>query len=73
MCEVIGIDLYNQTLTGGAKTLNSIKSDSDHVPCVVINSSGKDVAGTLDSSYFKGQGERQGIEREYVVIYEIEG
>ena len=33
----IGIDLYNQTLTGGvSKTLNAIKSDSDHVPCVLI-------------------------------------
>ena len=37
MCEVIGVDFYNQSLTGGvAKTLNAIKSDSDHVPCVII-------------------------------------
>lgn len=34
----------------------------------VCNSSGDGVAGTLDSNYWKGQGERQGIEREYVVI-----
>lgn len=34
---------------------------------LIINSSGNGVAGTLDSSYFKGQGERQGIEREYIV------
>ena len=32
-----GVDLYNQTLTGGvSKTLNAIKCDSDHVPCVLI-------------------------------------
>ncbi len=69
MCKAIGIDLYNQSLTGKvAKTLNAIKSDADHVPCVIINSSGDDIAGTLDSSYYKGQGERQGIEREYIVI-----
>lgn len=30
-----GIDLYNQAVTGNvSKTLNSIRSDSDHVPCV---------------------------------------
>lgn len=53
---------------GVAKTLNAIKSDADHVPCVLIaNSSGGGIAGTLDSSYYKGQGERQGIEREYIV------
>ena len=33
---VEGADLYNQSTTGEvAKTLNSIKSDSDHVPCVI--------------------------------------
>ena len=31
---------------------------------------GGGVAGTLDSSYFKGQGERQGVEREYLVVAE---
>lgn len=67
---VMGIDLYNQCTTGEvAKTLNAIKSDADHVPCVlIINSSGDDIAGTLDSSYYKGQGERQGVEREYVMV-----
>ena len=30
-----GIDVYNQSVTGEvSKTLNSIRSDSDHVPCV---------------------------------------
>ena len=32
-----GVDLYNQCITGGvSKTLNAIKCDSDHVPCVLI-------------------------------------
>lgn len=36
---VIGIDFYNQEVTGEiSKTLNSIRSDSDHVPCVLIKS-----------------------------------
>lgn len=35
--EVEGIDLYNQTTTGGvAKSLNSAATDSDHIPCVLI-------------------------------------
>ena len=32
---------------------------------------GGGVSGTLDSSYYKGQGERQGIEREYIVEIEV--
>lgn len=33
----IGIDLYNVATTGKvSKTLNSIATDSDHIPCVVI-------------------------------------
>ena len=51
------------------KTLTGARVDVSNLPCVlIINSSGGGVAGTLDSSYYKGQGERQGIEREYVVI-----
>ena len=34
--QAVGVDMYNQSITGDvAKTLNSIKSDSDHTPCVV--------------------------------------
>lgn len=52
-------------------SLRAVRSDNEHLPCViVVNSSGGGIATTLDSSYYKGQGERQGIEREYVVIYE---
>jgi len=35
---------------------------------LILNSSGGGIAGTLDSSYYKGQGERQGIEREYILV-----
>ena len=35
---------------------------------LIVNSSGGGIAGTLDSSYYKGQGLRSGIEREYLVI-----
>ena len=34
----------------------------------VANSSGEGVAAPLDASYYKGQGLRQGIEREYVIM-----
>ena len=34
--QAIGVDLYNQCITGDiAKTMNAIKSDADHVPCVI--------------------------------------
>lgn len=34
------------------------------------NSSGRNIANALDASYYKGQGFRQGIEREYLVFTE---
>lgn len=44
MCKAIGVDLYNQCLTGKvAKTLNAIKSDADHVPCVITNATSLEV------------------------------
>lgn len=37
MHKAIGVDLYNQSTTGDvSKTLNSIRSDADHVPCVIV-------------------------------------
>ena len=36
-----GLDVYNQALTGDkTKTLTSIKSDADHIPCVVLDDQG---------------------------------
>jgi len=35
--RVVGIDLYNQTMTGGvSKTLNNRATDADHIPCVLV-------------------------------------
>lgn len=51
--------------TGGNNTpFVLIKNDGRQV----INSSGDGIATTIDASYYKGQGLRQGIEREFVVI-----
>ena len=34
----VGVDVYNQTLTGDkAKTLNSAASDADHIPCTIYS------------------------------------
>lgn len=38
------------------------------VEIYLANSSGNDIAGTLDASYYKGVGTRNGKEREFVVI-----
>lgn len=56
---VSGVDLYNQTVTGDvAKTLNSISSDADHVPCVVQQRAmfwnGDDVVGCLTANNANG-------------------
>lgn len=46
-------------------------SDAGEADCMCkrfVNSSGGDICETLDASYYKGQGFRQGAEREYVVV-----
>lgn len=71
--KAIGIDFYNLRSTGGvAMSIRATRDDNEHIPCVLmLNSSGGGIAGTIDSSYYKGQGLLwQGIEREYIVIYE---
>lgn len=50
---------------GTAFTMNS--RDYKGVMIVVYNSSGGGMSGTLDANYYKGQGLRQGVEREYIV------
>ena len=40
---------------------------NDMLP-VILNSSGGGCAGTLSASYWKGTGERNGSEREFIVI-----
>ena len=56
--------------TGGGNVPMILVTRNDHNKSVVINSSGDDVCGTIDSNYYKGSGSRGGIEREFVV-YEI--
>lgn len=35
--EPIGVDIYNQTTTGGVSmTMTAIRSDANHVPCVIV-------------------------------------
>lgn len=39
--SVIGVDLYNQNITGDvSKTLSAIASDADHVPCIILDARG---------------------------------
>lgn len=65
---VQGVDAYNQSMTGEvSKTLNSIASDSDHVPCVMEQrvydpsrrhgyQEFKDVANTMQAAMGTGGG-----------------
>ena len=41
--DAVGLDSYNQMLTGGvAMTLTAKRSDFHHVPCVVVINDGED-------------------------------
>ena len=54
---------------GIVQTLASrMGTGGNNTPFVLVNSSGDGIAAPLDASYYKGQGLRQGIEREFVVI-----
>lgn len=36
--NVVGVDLFNQSVTGGvSKALSSSATDADHIPCVLIS------------------------------------
>lgn len=49
-------------------TCKLAKLASDGPLVLIMNSSGDGIAAPLDASYYKGQGLRQGIEREYVMM-----
>ena len=51
---------------GAARTSDARETDSMRKR--FVNSSGGGIAKTLDASYYKGQGFRQGTEREYIVV-----
>ena len=53
--------------TGGNNTPFVLITD-DQEDMFICNSSGNGIAAPLDASYYKGQGLRQGIEREYVMM-----
>lgn len=63
----VACDMYNQSIDGEvSKSLNSAASDADHVPTVinsVVTPNGEDLSDTLDVSYYKGVGSRNGNER----------
>lgn len=69
MKDAIGLDLYNQAMTGGvAKTLNAIKADADHIPVVLVyESHGQDcrykplgeVCSTISQKYGTGGATRR--------------
>lgn len=57
--------------TGGNNTpfvLIDQDGTSDINDTFIMNSSGDGISTTIDASYYKGQGQRQGIEREYVMM-----
>ena len=56
---------------GIVQTLSSrMGTGGNNTPFVLINSSGDGIATTIDANYYKGCGQREGLEREYVMIYE---
>lgn len=72
MCEVIGVDLYNQSVTGKvAKTLNSIKSDADHVPCVITNAKSLEVFHCTAETELAQPLKARDYKDPLVVIYEL--
>lgn len=63
----IGKDLC-LTLTAAAGTSgnNTLVAKGPGAVCYITGNSG-DIAGTLDASYYKGCGERSGVEREFIL------
>lgn len=60
MDNVVGLDFYNQAVTGGvAKTLieSAWKCDSDHVPCVLIETIEKVLNGGREENDNAGREE----------------
>lgn len=53
--------------TGGGN-VPLVMIEKDEQDAFVMNSSGDGIAATIDASYYKGQGLRQGIEREYIML-----
>lgn len=56
--------------TGGGNVPMVLMAEERAMVACIENSSGDGIASPLDASYYKGQGLRQGIEREFVLIHE---
>ncbi len=70
--EAVGCDLYNGALSGDrAVSLNTNANATGAGPTVMVEATGinGDRAGTLDASYYKGCGFREGKERDVVFQY----
>lgn len=68
--------LYIETETASALKMRDYKDATDLITSVGgerMDDLNKDVAGTLDASYYKGCGERQGVEREVVCMSDRKG
>ena len=62
-----GFDAHNILETGGqSQTLTSGRNDTHSIPTICEVT--PEIAATLDASYYKGCGERQGVERTVVCI-----
>lgn len=62
-----GLQSGNRTLSQASEQ-KAVVAGTEAKDLFVANSSGDDVAAPLDASYYKGQGLRQGIEREFVMM-----
>ena len=59
--EVIGVDAYNQVLTGVTKALTHIATDSDHIPLVLVMESDDETNSIFRHNFNSiGSGRREG-------------
>lgn len=65
--------LYQETEAASALKMRDYKDATDLIVGGGESMSEKDVAGTLDASYYKGCGERQGVERDVVCMSDRKG
>lgn len=57
-------DKYSASETSSTLTAHLAKEAND----IIVNSSGDGICGTIDSHYYKGTGEREGVEREIICM-----
>ena len=77
MREVIGLDFYNQTTTGGvAMPLRSVRGDNEHTPCVLIKGGCYTVDEKMGQTYIHKECANTLAQRDYkqpqAVFYETD-